>query len=132
MSFTDIIGDMLTRIRNGAKAKLANVAVPYSALRADVLEVLKDEGYINGYSVREIRKGVKEIDVILKYFDGESAIKEIKRISKPSRRFYAGADKIKAVRGGLGIAILSTSAGVMADYEAKQRNVGGEVLCQVF
>ena len=132
MSFSDTIGDMLTRIRNGQKAGLASVKCPASILREGVLEVLKNEGYIKGYETSEIRKGVKEIKIDLKYFEGQGAIKEIKRVSTPGRRNYSKAVDIPKVKNGLGIAILSTSAGVLADYEARKRNVGGEVLCYVF
>jgi small subunit ribosomal protein S8 len=132
MSFSDTIGDMLTRIRNGAKAKLASVTTPHSALRESVLEVLKAEGFIGGFETREVRKGIKEISIELKYHDGESAIKEIKRVSTPGRRFYASSKDIPGYRNGLGIAILSTSSGVMAGYEARRRGVGGEILCYVF
>ncbi len=132
MSFSDTIGDMITRIRNGQKAGLASVKCPASALREGVLEVLKNEGYIKGYETSEIRKGVKEIRIDLKYFEGQGVIKEIKRVSTPGRRNYSKTVDIPKVKNGLGIAILSTSAGVLADYEARKRNVGGEVLCYVF
>jgi small subunit ribosomal protein S8 len=132
MSFSDTIGDMLTRIRNGQKAGLASVKCPASILREGVLDVLKNEGYIKGYETSEIRKGVKEIRIDLKYFEGQGAIKEIKRVSTPGRRNYSKTVDIPKVKNGLGIAILSTSVGVLADYEARKRNVGGEVLCYVF
>ena len=132
MSFSDTIGDMITRIRNGQKAGLASVKCPASILREGVLEVLKNEGYIKGYETSEIRKGVKEIRIDLKYFEGQGAIKEIKRVSTPGRRNYSKTVDIPKVKNGLGIAILSTSAGVLADYEARKKNVGGEVLCYVF
>ncbi len=132
MSFSDTIGDMLTRIRNGQKAGLASVKCPASILREGVLEVLKNEGFIKGYETSEIRKGVKEIRIDLKYFEGQGAIKEIKRVSRPGRRNYSKTVDIPKVKNGLGIAILSTSVGVLADYEARKRNVGGEVLCYVF
>ncbi|MBP3615295.1 MAG: 30S ribosomal protein S8 [Alphaproteobacteria bacterium] len=132
MSFSDTIGDMITRIRNGQKAGLASVKCPASILREGVLEVLKNEGYIKGYETSEIRKGVKEIRIDLKYFEGQGAIKEIKRVSTPGRRNYSKTVDIPKVKNGLGIAILSTSVGVLADYEARKKNVGGEVLCYVF
>ena len=132
MSFSDTIGDMLTRIRNGQKAGLASVKCPASILREGFLDVLKNEGYIKGYETSEIRKGVKEIRIDLKYFEGQGAIKEIKRVSTPGRRNYSKTVDIPKVKNGLGIAILSTSVGVLADYEARKRNVGGEVLCYVF
>ena len=132
MSFSDTIGDMITRIRNGQKAGLASVKCPASILREGVLEVLKNEGYIKGYETSEIRKGVKEIRIDLKYFEGQGVIKEIKRVSTPGRRNYSKTVDIPKVKNGLGIAILSTSVGVLADYEARKKNVGGEVLCYVF
>ena len=132
MSFSDTIGDMLTRIRNGQKAGLASVKCPASILREGVLEVLKNEGYIKGYETSEIRKGVKELRIDLKYFEGQGAIKEIKRVSTPGRRHYSKTVDIPKVKNGLGIAILSTSVGVLADYDARKRNVGGEILCYVF
>ncbi len=132
MSFSDTIGDMITRIRNGQKAGLASVKCPASILREGVLEVLKNEGYIKGYETSEIRKGVKELRIDLKYFEGQGAIKEIKRVSTPGRRHYSKTVDIPKVKNGLGIAILSTSVGVLADYEARKRNVGGEILCYVF
>ena len=132
MSFSDTIGDMITRIRNGQKAGLASVKCPASILREGVSEVLKNEGYIKGYETSEIRKGVKEIRIDLKYFEGQGAIKEIKRVSTPGRRNYSKTVDIPKVKNGLGIAILSTSVGVLADYEARKKNVGGEVLCYVF
>ncbi|MDR1009175.1 MAG: 30S ribosomal protein S8 [Rickettsiales bacterium] len=132
MSFSDTIGDMLARIRNGAKARLASVTTPASRLRDGVLEVLRDEGFIAGFETYEVRKGVKETRIDLKYFEGESAFKEIKRVSTPGRRAYSEAKDIPHVKNGLGVAILSTSAGVIADHEARAKNVGGEVLCYVF
>jgi small subunit ribosomal protein S8 len=129
---TDTIGDMITRLRNGARARLVSVSTPFSGIRKGVLDVLKNEGFIKDYEIAEVRKGVKEIRVALKYFEGENAIKEIKRISKPGRRMYSEAGRIPKVRNGLGVAILSTSQGVLADYEARKQNVGGEVLCYVF
>ncbi len=132
MSFSDTIGDMITRIRNGQKAGLASVSCPDSLLRQGVLEVLKNEGFIKGYESSEIRKGVNELRIDLKYFEGVGAIKEIKRVSTPGRRSYSKATDIPKVKNGLGIAILSTSQGVLADYEARKRNVGGELLCYVF
>jgi small subunit ribosomal protein S8 len=132
MSLTDTIGDMLTRIRNGQKAGLASVVSPDSNLRRGVLAVLKAEGFIKGYEAAEVRKGVSELRIDLKYFEGKGAIREIKRVSTPGRRSYSEAKSIPHVKNGLGVAILSTSAGVLADYDARKRNVGGEVLCYVF
>ncbi|MCL2439581.1 MAG: 30S ribosomal protein S8 [Alphaproteobacteria bacterium] len=132
MSFSDTIGDMLARIRNGAKARLATVITPASKLREGVLDVLKAEGYIDGYETYEVRKGVRETRISLKYFDGEPVIKDLKRVSTPGRRSYSEAIKIPKVRNGLGVAILSTSKGVLSDHAARAQNVGGEVLCYVF
>ena len=132
MSFSDTIGDMITRIRNGQNAGLASVKCPDSLLRQGVLEVLKNEGFIKGFESSEIRAGVRELRIDLKYFEGVGAIKEIKRVSTPGRRSYSKATDIPKVKNGLGIAILSTSQGVLADYEARNRNVGGELLCYVF
>ncbi|MDR0367264.1 MAG: 30S ribosomal protein S8 [Rickettsiales bacterium] len=129
---TDTIGDLLTRIRNGAKARLASVVSPASRLRDGVLGVLKAEGYIEGFETVEVRRGVRETRVDLKYFDAEPAFKEIRRVSTPGRRVYAESRNIPRVRNGLGVAVLSTSRGVMADHEARSMNVGGEVLCYVF
>jgi len=129
---TDTIGDMLARIRNGAKAGLASVTSPASRLREGVLSVLKAEGYIDGFETYEVRKGVRETRVDLKYFEGESAFKELRRVSTPGRRFYSEARSIPRVKNGLGVAILSTSAGIIADHDARAKNVGGEVLCYVF
>ncbi len=132
MNLSDTIGDMITRIRNGQKAGLAFVKTPASILREGVLEVLKNEGYIKGYETTEIRKGIKETKIDLKYFEGEGVIKEIKRVSKPGQRKYFKIADVPPVKNGLGVAILSTSKGVLADYEARKQNIGGEVLCYVF
>jgi small subunit ribosomal protein S8 len=132
MSFTDPIGDLLTRIRNGQNAHQATVAVPASKLRANVLEVLKREGFIRGYSQKELSPGISEITVELKYHEGQPVIKEISRVSKPGRRVYSKIKELPRVYNGLGISILSTPRGVMSDGEARDANVGGEVLCTVF
>ncbi len=132
MAMSDPLGDMLTRIRNGQRANKAAVTVPASKLRSNVLEVLQREGYIRGFSWAELRPGVAELTVELKYSDGEPVIREIDRISKPGRRVYAGIKKLQPVYNGLGISILSTPRGVMSDTEARAANVGGEVLCRVF
>lgn len=129
---TDPLGDMLTRIRNGQMAKKANVTAPASRLRANVLEVLKREGYIRGYSQAEQRAGVQELTIELKYHEGAPVIREISRVSKPGRRVYSKIRDLPKVSNGLGISILSTPRGVMSDAEARAANVGGEVLCQVF
>ena len=129
---TDPLGDMLTRIRNGQMAKKASVTAPASRLRANVLEVLKREGYIRGYSQAEQRTGVNELTIELKYHEGTPVIREISRVSKPGRRVYSKIKDLPKVSNGLGISILSTPRGVMSDAEARAANVGGEVLCQVF
>ncbi|RVU33615.1 30S ribosomal protein S8 [Hwanghaeella grinnelliae] len=132
MAMSDPLGDMLSRIRNGQVARKAAVPVPSSKLRARVLDVLQREGYIRGYSESEIKKGISELNVELKYFDGEPVIKEISRVSKPGRRVYSGIKDLGRVYNGLGISILSTPKGVMSDAEARENNVGGEVLCRVY
>jgi small subunit ribosomal protein S8 len=132
MSLSDPLGDLLTRIRNGQRAKLSVVRSPASKFRCSVLEVLKSEGFIRDYSTRNIRKGIDEIIVELKYQDGLPVIREVARISKPGRRVYSKIQELPRVRNGLGISILSTPVGVMADHDARQKNVGGEVLCRVF
>ena len=132
MSMTDPLGDMLTRIRNGQRARKNNISSPASKLRSNVLDVLKREGYIRDYSQRELRPGVSEIEIQLKYHEGEPVIREISRVSKPGRRVYTKINDLQRVYNGLGIAILSTPRGVLSDTEARDQNVGGEVLCQVF
>ncbi|MBL4786210.1 MAG: 30S ribosomal protein S8 [Cohaesibacteraceae bacterium] len=132
MSLTDPLGDMLTRIRNAQMRKRSNVATPSSRLRQRVLDVLEAEGFIRGYTTVEHDNGKSEIDIELKYFDGEPVIREIKRVSKPGRRVYASVKNIPRIANGLGIAIMSTPQGVMADHDAREKNVGGEVLCQIF
>jgi len=132
MTMSDPLGDMLTRIRNGQRARQAVVASPASKIRANVLEVLKREGYIRGFSREHIRPGVSELRIELKYVDGEPVIREISRVSKPGRRVYATVDAMPRVANGLGVAIVSTPKGVMADHAARENNVGGEVLCTVF
>jgi len=132
MSMTDPLGDMLTRIRNGQQARKAMVNSPASQLRANVLEVLRREGYIRGYSHSEIRTGVAELQIELKYHEGLPVIREIARVSRPGRRVYSKIKDLPKVSNGLGISILSTPRGVMSDAEARAANVGGEVLCQVF
>ncbi|MFQ3665510.1 MAG: 30S ribosomal protein S8 [Sphingomonadaceae bacterium] len=132
MNMTDPLADMLTRIRNGQAAKKDSVLTPASKLRISVLDVLQREGYIRGWS-REERAGTHPtIRIELKYFEGQPAIREVKRVSKPGRRVYSGAQDLPRVRNGLGITIVSTPRGVLSDAEARAENVGGEVLCQVF
>jgi small subunit ribosomal protein S8 len=132
MSMSDPLGDMLTRIRNAQRAHKATVASPASKIRTYVLEVLKREGYIRGFSQEQVRPGVNELRIELKYVDGEPVIREIDRVSKPGRRVYSKIADLPRVYNGLGIAILSTPRGVMSDNEARAANVGGEVLCRVF
>ncbi|RMD49245.1 MAG: 30S ribosomal protein S8 [Alphaproteobacteria bacterium] len=128
----DPIGDMLTRIRNAQMRGKSTVRTPASRLRAWVLDVLKREGYIRGYEQVTGQGGHPELEISLKYHDGQPAIRELKRISKPGRRVYAGVRELPEVRQGLGVAIVSTPRGVMTDAEARRANVGGEVLCTVF
>ena len=132
MSLSDPLGDMLTRIRNAYGRKKTKVSTPASRLRARVLDVLKSEGYIRDYAQIDFDNGKSEIEIELKYFEGEPVIREIARVSKPGRRVYASVKSIPQVANGLGIAILSTPKGVMADHQAREQNVGGEVLCQIF
>jgi len=129
---TDPLGDMLTRIRNALMRGKSKVSSPASSLRANVLDVLKAEGYIRGYSRVDFNNGKAELDIELKYFEGTPVIREITRISKPGRRVYSSVKSIPRVANGLGVSILSTPKGVMADHDAREQNVGGEVLCQIF
>ncbi|MEQ8286919.1 30S ribosomal protein S8 [Thalassospira sp.] len=129
---TDPVGDMLTRIRNGQRVGKSTVASPASKLRTGVLDVLQREGYIRGYNVSEIRKGISEITIELKYFEGDGVIKQIDRVSTPGRRVYSKIKDLPKVYNGLGIAVLSTPRGVLSDQEAREQNVGGEILCKVF
>ena len=131
MNINDPISDLLTRIRNAHQRSKNKVSVPSSKMRERVLEVLAKEGYIRGFATIE-KDGKSEIEVELKYFDGQPVIKEINRVSKPGRRVYASVDALPSVFNGLGISILSTPKGVMSDQEARAQNVGGEVLCTVF
>lgn len=133
MALSDPLGDMLTRIRNGQKARLDSVQSPASKLRANVLEVLKREGYIRGYTEQQSVEGpFSEFRIELKYHEGEPVIREISRVSKPGRRVYSKIADLPRVYNGLGISILSTPRGVMSDGEARAAKVGGEVLCRVF
>lgn len=129
---TDPVADLLTRIRNGQRARKSTVATPASKLRSNVLDVLKREGYIRGYSSQELRPGVSETVIELKYNEGDPVIREINRVSKPGRRVYSGIKDLPRIYNGLGISILSTPRGVLSDTEAREFNVGGEVLCHVF
>ena len=128
----DPIGDMLTRIRNNQMRGKQTVETPASKLRARVLDVLKDEGYIRGYEAVDGKDGHPALRIELKYYEGEPVIRELKRVSKPGRRVYLGANDIPTVRQGLGVSIVSTSKGVMSDANARAANVGGEVLCSIF
>ena len=132
MNLNDPLGDMLTRIRNAQMRKKSKVTTPGSKLREHVLDVLKAEGYIRGYTTTKHENGRTEIDIELKYYDGRPVIREIKRVSKPGRRVYSSVGELPRVADGLGVTIISTPQGVMADHEARERNVGGEVLCKVF
>ena len=128
---TDPLSDMLTRIRNGQQAKKDSVLTPASKLRAHVLDVLQREGYIRGYSEEELA-GQKGLRIELKYFEGQPAIQHLARVSKPGRRVYSGSRELPRVRNGLGMTIVSTPRGVLSDAEAREQNVGGEVLAEVF
>jgi small subunit ribosomal protein S8 len=132
MSLSDPLGDLLTRIRNAQGSRHASCVSPASKLRANVLEVLKREGYIRGFSAEQIRPGVAQLRIELKYSEGEPVIKEIHRVSKPGRRVYSKIQELPRVYAGLGVSILSTPRGVLSDAEARAANVGGEVLCRVF
>ncbi|MBT9245549.1 30S ribosomal protein S8 [Gemmobacter fulvus] len=132
MSMNDPLGDMLTRIRNAQMRGKSTVKSPASKLRAWVLDVLADEGYIRGYEKSETENGQGELTISLKYFEGTPVIRDLKRVSKPGRRVYMGVKDIPSVRNGLGVSIVSTPKGVMSDAAARSANVGGEVLCTVF
>ena len=132
MTMTDPLGDMLTRIRNAQMRRRSTVSSPASKLRRRVLDVLASEGYIRGYSTVDYNTGRSEFEIELKYYDGEPVIREIKRVSKPGRRVYSSVKNIPQIANGLGVSILSTPNGVMADHQARDENVGGEVLCEVF
>ena len=132
MALTDPLGDLFTRIRNAQMRSKSKVSTPGSKLRARVLDVLKSEGYIRGYAIVEFENGRTEFEIELKYFDGEPVIREISRVSKPGRRVYASVKALPRINNGLGVAILSTPKGVMADHAARDSNVGGEILCTVF
>jgi len=128
----DPIGDMLTRIRNGQMRGKSTVESPASKLRAWVLDVMTDEGYIRGYEKTTDKNGHPALEIGLKYYDGTPVIRELKRVSKPGRRVYLGVKDIPSVRQGLGVSIVSTPKGVMSDASARSQNIGGEVLCTVF
>lgn len=130
MSMTDPISDMLTRIRNGQKARKVSVSMPASTVKSAIAGVLKEEGYITGFETSG-EGAEKTLTVELKYFEGTPVIENVKRVSKPGLRIYRGKDDLPTVMGGLGIVIVSTSAGVMSDRQARQQGIGGEVLCVV-
>ena len=132
MHLNDPIGDMITRIRNAQSRTKSKVSTPGSKLRKSVLDVLKSEGYIRDYSTLERSDGRTEFEIELKYFDGAPVIRDISRVSKPGRRVYSSVKNLPRINNGLGIAIVSTPKGVMADHEAREANVGGEILCTVF
>jgi small subunit ribosomal protein S8 len=132
MSLSDPLGDLLTRIRNAQRARHSSCVAPASKLRANVLEVLKREGFIRGYSAEQVRPGIAQLRIELKYNEGEPVIKEIHRVSKPGRRVYSKIKELPRVYAGLGISILSTPRGVLSDAEARAANVGGEILARVF
>lgn len=132
MSMSDPLGDMLTRIRNGQRARMTSVKSPASRLRENVLSVLQSEGYIRGFETSEVRAGISEIRIELKYQEGEPVIRELSRVSTPGRRVYSAIRELPRVRNGLGVMILSTPKGVLSDADAREANVGGEILCRVF
>ena len=132
MTLMDPIGDMFTRIRNGQMRSLSSINVPASNFRQNILDILKNEGFINNYYIEKLDNNKKNLKVELKYFEGSPVIKEIRRISKPGRRVYSRATSIPKVMNGLGLAILSTPRGVMSDNDARKTNIGGEIICRVF
>jgi len=132
MTLTDPIGDMFSRIRNGQMRSLDSIEIPSSNFRKNILEILKNEGYIKDYYIEKSENNKINLKINLKYYEGDPVIKEIKRISKPGRRVYSRANSIPRVMNGLGFAILSTPKGVMTDSEARKNNVGGEIICRIF
>ena len=132
MTFTDPIGDMFSRIRNGQMRSLSSIQIPSSKFRKNILTILKNEGYIKDFFIEKTVNNKTSLRISLKYYEGDPVIKEIKRISKPGRRVYSRANSIPKVMNGLGLAILSTPKGVMSDVEARKQNVGGEIICRVF
>ena len=132
MTFTDPIGDMFSRIRNGQLRSLSSIIIPSSNFRKNILEILKNEGYIKDFFIEKSENNKISLKISLKYFEGQPVIKEIKRISKPGRRVYSRAASIPKVMNGLGLSILSTPKGVMSDAEARKNNIGGEIICRVF
>ena len=132
MTFTDPIGDMFSRIRNGQMRSLNSVEIPSSNFRKNILEILKTEGYIKDYFIEKTENNKTSLKISLKYYEGDPVIKEIKRISKPGRRVYSGVERIPFIHNGLGIWIISTSQGVMSDSDAREKKIGGEIICKVF
>ena len=132
MAINDPLSDLISRINNAQMRKKSKVSSPGSRLRVSVLDVLKNEGYIRGYASVEHSDGRSELEIELKYFDGEPVIREIERVSKPGRRVYVAVRNLPRINNGLGVAILSTPKGVMADHDAREANVGGEIICTVF
>ena len=132
MAMNDPLGDMLTRIRNAQMRRKTKVSTPGSRIRANVLDVLQEEGYIRGYSSTDYGNGRTEFEIELKYHDGQPVIREIERVSKPGRRVYTSVKNLPRVNNGLGISVLSTPKGIMADHDAREANVGGEILFTVF
>ena len=132
MTFTDPIGDMFSRIRNGQMRSLNSINIPSSTFRRNILEILKNEGYIKDFYIEKSENNKINLKINLKYYEGSPVIKEIKRISKPGRRVYSRATSIPRVMNGLGLAILSTPKGVMTDIDARKNNIGGEIICRIF
>ena len=132
MTLTDPIGDMFSRIRNGQMRSLNSIKIPSSSFRRNILEILKKEGYIKDFYIEKQENNKTSLKINLKYYYGDPVIKEIKRISKPGRRVYSRSSSIPKVMNGLGLAIVSTSKGVMSDTEARKNNLGGEIICRVF
>jgi small subunit ribosomal protein S8 len=132
MAITDPIGDLLTRIRNGQLRGMAKIQSPNSRQRVRVLDVLQQEGFIRGYAEVEFKSGGRQLEIELKYHEGRPVIRELKRVSTPGRRVYASVKELKPHRSGLGLSIVSTPQGVMTDATAREKNVGGEVICRVF
>ena len=132
MSLADPIGDMITRIRNAQMRFLESVNIPSSKFRAKILDILKQEGYITDYKILKDTENKSNFSVNLKYTNGQPVIKQIKRVSKPGRRIYAKANSIPKIQNGLGLAIVSTSHGIMSDNDARNKNIGGEIICRVF
>ena len=132
MTFVDPIGDMIARIKNAQMRQLKNIQIPSSKFRAKILDILKQEGYISDYKFLSNSNNKGSLSIDLKYNNGLPVIKEIKRVSKPGRRIYARAESIPKIKNGLGVAIVSTSKGIMTDNDARSKNIGGEIICRVF